>query len=219
MPNIFPIYKPKGPTSNDMLTKIKRMTHTTKVGHAGTLDPLASGVLVVGIGRDATRSLGEEVKKEKEYYATIRLGISSTTDDEEGEKTEYPIKGTPPEEVVKQVLRSFLGIIDQVPPVYSAIKVSGKEAYKRVRGGEKITLPARRVEIRNIELIAYAWPLLTIRVTTGPGVYIRSLARDIGGSLQTGGYLVSLERTRVGQFKKEDCVPLELISELLTKNA
>lgn len=217
MPHIFGVYKPVGPTSNDVLTDIKRVTHLSKVGHAGTLDPLASGVLVVGIGREATRQLGEIVQKEKEYIATIRLGVSSTTDDEEGEKTEYDITGIPSQEQIHETLRKFVGAITQIPPVYSAIKVSGKEAYKRVRRGETVVMKARPALVHSIELIEYAWPVLTLRVVTGPGVYIRALARDIGAALARGGYLTTLLRTRVGQFRIEDCVPLESMPDRISR--
>lgn len=217
MPHIFGIYKPVGPTSNDMLTNIKRITGLSKVGHAGTLDPLASGVLVVGIGREATKQLGEIVQKEKEYIATIRLGISSTTDDEEGEKTEYDVKEIPSREQIEETLRKFIGAITQTPPVYSAIKVSGKEAYKRVRGGETVVMKARPALVHSIELIEYNWPWLVIRVVTGPGVYIRALARDIGTDVAQGGYLTALERTRVGQFTKENCIELKNIPSLISK--
>lgn len=217
MPHIFGVYKPVGPTSNDVLTDIKRITHLSKVGHAGTLDPLASGVLVVGIGREATRQLGEVVQKEKEYIATIRLGVSSTTDDEEGEKTEHDIAEIPSQEQIHEVLKKFMGAITQIPPVYSAIKVSGKEAYKRVRSGETIVMKARPALVYSIELIEYVWPVLTLRVVTGPGVYIRALARDIGAALAQGGYLAALERTRVGQFTKENCIEFENIPSVISQ--
>lgn len=217
MPNIFGVYKPVGPTSHNILTKIKRITHLTKVGHAGTLDPLASGVLVVGIGREATKQLGEIVQKEKEYLATIRLGVSSATDDEEGEKTEHHVKEIPSREHIEETLRKFVGTITQIPPIYSAIKVSGKEAYKRVRGGETVVMKARPALVCSLQLVEYSWPFLTIHVVTGPGVYIRALARDIGTDVAQGGYVTHLERTRVGQFTKENCIRLEDIPNALDK--
>lgn len=206
---IFAILKPKGITSHDVIDKMREITGIKKIGHAGTLDPLASGVLVIGIGREATRKLSEMVKKEKEYLATVKLGLISTTDDEEGEKREVDVSEVPSVEQVRAVVRGFEGKISQVPPAYSAVKVKGKEAYKRARRGEKVELKPRMVEIKKIEIEKYEWPYLKLRVVTGPGVYIRSLARDIGKSLGIGGYLTELERTRVGDFTKGKALTLE----------
>lgn len=214
---IFAVYKPKGPTSYDILREIKKITGIKKVGHAGTLDPLASGVLVIGIEREATKKLGEVVKKEKEYLAKIKLGITSTTDDEEGEKAEQRISRQPLKEEVEEVLKKFEGKIMQVPPIFSAIKVGGKEAYKLARRGEAPELKAREVEIKKINLISYQWPFLELDVVTGPGVYIRSLARDIGQELGCGGYLADLERVRVGQFIKEDSIKMEDFGKIIVK--
>lgn len=205
---IFAVYKPKGFTSNDVLNCLRHVAHTKVVGHAGTLDPLAEGVLVVAIGRESTRRLAQEVAKEKEYEAIIRLGATSTTDDEEGEKTERHGYDIPTEESIMNMLPQFMGTVLQTPPVYSAIKVKGKEAYKRVRAGELVVLEPRRVEIKHITVVSYEWPRLTLRITTGPGVYIRSLARDIGNTLGTGGYLGGLIRTRVGQWTSADAFSL-----------
>lgn len=210
---IIAIHKPKGPTSHDVIDEIRLITGEQRVGHAGTLDPLASGVLVVGIGREATKKLNEIVKKEKEYIATIRLGITSTTDDEEGLKHEIEVKEIPGLERIKGVVEGFKGKISQTPPIYSAVKIQGRESYKRVRGGEKVKLEPRTVEIKEIEILEYEWPILKMRVVTGPGVYIRSLARDLGAALGTGGYLADLERTRVGEFIKEKSLTLEQFKE------
>lgn len=210
---VVAVYKEKGPTSHDVVDEIRRITGEKKVGHAGTLDPQASGVLVVGIGRESTKELGEIVKKEKEYIANIRLGATSTTDDIEGEKEETKFAEPPTEGNVKDVLGEFLGNTQQVPPIYSAVKIRGKEAYKRARRGEKVILEPREVKIKNIEILEYSWPHLKIKVVTGPGVYIRSLARDIGEKLRVGGYLADLERTRVGEFTKEKSLTLEELKE------
>src|SRR3989338_1427519 len=208
MKNIFPVYKPKGPTSNDIVVKIKKITGIKKVGHAGTLDPLSSGVLVIGVGREATKKLDSIVEKEKEYIAKIKLGETSSTDDEEGEKSiKQKINKT--KKQIERVTSQFVGSIKQVPPKFSAIKVSGQEAYKLARQGKALKLGPRDVEIKEIEIINYQWPYLALRVVTGPGVYIRSLARDIGEKLKTGGYLVDLERTRVGDFTKEKSMTID----------
>lgn len=208
MNGIFAVYKPKGPTSNDVVQDIKRITGGEKVGHAGTLDPLAEGVLVVGISREATKKLNEEVKKEKEYLARIKLGETSTTDDEEGEKTAVSLE-RPARSDIESAVEKFLGKIKQIPPIYSAVKVGGKEAYKFARHGEKPILLERDAEVKEIEVLDYEWPFLELRVVTGPGVYIRALARDIGKELKTGAYLAGLKRTRVGDFTADKALDLK----------
>ncbi len=193
-----------------MIDMLRKITGEQRIGHAGTLDPLASGVLVVGVGRDATRKLGEVVKKEKEYIADIFLGMESVTDDAEGEKIPH-YDGRHNERTVgiaevEKAVKNFTGKILQVPPVYSAIKVKGQKAYEAARQGKDIQLEPRLVEIKNIEILKYDWPHLILKVTTGPGVYIRALARDIGRELKVGAYLFDLERTRVGQFTKDEAL-------------
>lgn len=212
----YGIYKPEGVTSFSVVAKVRKISGIKRVGHAGTLDPLACGVLVVAVGRDATKGIDKFVKKEKEYVAEIMLGFESTTDDREGEKIEYKksfkfLKKSPELGDVKKVLKKFVGKIEQVPPVYSALKINGKPAYKYARGGEVLDMEKkkREVEIFDIEVLEYKWPILKIKVNTGSGVYIRSLARDVGRQMGVGGYLRFLERTRVGGFKKEDCVNIE----------
>lgn len=209
MENIIAIYKPKGPTSHDIIDEIRKITGEQRVGHAGTLDPLARGVLVVGIGREATKKLSETVKKEKEYIAEITFGAESTTDDEEGDKTYLEIKELPSREIIEKALAKFIGKIIQTPPIYSAIKVKGRAAYKSARRGEEIQLKSREVEIKEIEMLQYKWPHLELRIVTGPGVYIRALARDLGKELAVGGYLSDLERIRVGNFRKGNSITIE----------
>ncbi len=213
MSNIFAVYKPKGPSSHDVVDEIRRRTGIKKVGHAGTLDPLAQGVLVIGIGREATRQLSTEVKKEKEYIAKICLGETTQTDDSEFEPRKCAKKYKEPrKEHVENIVKSFCGKIKQVPPKYSALKIKGKPAYIYARQGKEIEMVPRQVEIKEIELLSFKWPFLFIRAVTGPGVYIRSLARDIGEMLGVGGYLMDLERTRVGEFTVGDCVPIHEIN-------
>ncbi|MFA5021212.1 MAG: tRNA pseudouridine(55) synthase TruB [Patescibacteria group bacterium] len=207
---IIAINKPKGPTSFDIVAQVRKITKVKKVGHAGTLDPLASGVLVVAIGRDDTKKINLIVEKEKEYVADIRLGRTSATDDEEGEKS--VVNNNQPDELeIIAVLQKFIGEIDQVPPQFSAIKINGRPAYKSARAGRVLEMKPRRVLIKQIELLNYKYPDLKIRVVTGPGVYIRSLARDIGNRLKTGAYMSGLIRTRVGEYKLEDCTAMENI--------
>lgn len=198
---IFSINKPLGITSHDVINQVRRLTGIRRVGHGGTLDPLAEGVLVVAVGRQFTKKLDEVVGAEKEYEAKIKLGISSITDDEEGEKKEWKIDKIPTRKDVEKILPMFIGKIYQMPPVYSAIKVGGKKAYEEARKGRALALKPRQVEIKKIEILNYKWPLLSIKVTCGKGVYIRSLAREIGEKLNVGGYITKLVRTRVGEYK------------------
>lgn len=208
------VNKPKGPTSFDIIAQIRKLTGVRKVGHAGTLDPLASGVLVVAIGRESTREIGSLMAKEKEYRAMIRLGMESSTEDGEGEKV--VVSGRHPNEPeIRKALKRFVGIIDQVPSKFSAIKVSGKRSYQLARKGEEVELQPRPVEIRSIRIISYIYPYLEISVTCGAGTYIRALARDIGRELETGAYLAELQRTRVGDYGLDDCVKLGEIRKLL----
>lgn len=205
---ISAVFKPKGPTSHDIIDEIRRLTGIRKVGHAGTLDPLAEGVLVVGVGATATKRLGEMVGKEKEYLATIWLGITSTTDDEEGVKSIIAYAIAPTIIKIAYAINQLIGRISQRPPIYSAIKIKGRPAYASARAGRKIELMPRTVEIKSIEILQYVWPKLVLKVICGPGVYIRSLARDLGEKLGTGGYLCELTRTRVGEFRLEEAIKL-----------
>ncbi len=211
------VYKPKGITSYDVIREIKKHVQGEKIGHAGTLDPLAEGVLVIAIGREATKHIADTVAKEKEYIAEVKLGVESATDDEEGEKTIFDVAHIPDKEIIEKVLASFIGTISQTPPPYSAIKIDGKEAYKYMRADKEVEMKPREVIIKEIELLNYEWPILSLRVVTGPGVYIRSLARDIGRALQTGGYLTGLVRTRVGDFALENAIAFGELSLFLEK--
>lgn len=204
------VYKPVGPTSHDVVDRVRQITGEKRVGHAGTLDPLAKGVLVVAVGREFTKQLSEHVGQEKEYVAEVKLGETSTTDDSEGIKTPsnsaFGKGGESPDfETIKKIAGSFVGEIWQTPPLYSAVKVKGKEAYKYARKGEEVMMEPRKREVNEIEVLEYKWPILKIRVVTGKGVYVRSLARDIGAKLGVGGYMASLVRTRVGNFGLSDC--------------
>jgi len=212
MDGIFAVYKPKGMTSHDVVDKIREITGERSVGHAGTLDPLAEGVLVIGVG-DATKDLQRVVEKEKEYFVRIKLGEESTTDDAEGEKRTVFAREIPRSDKIVEVLQRFKGKIKQVPPLYSAVKVEGKESYKWMRRGEPKELKPREVEIKEIEIISYDWPNLSLRVVTGPGCYIRSLARDLGRELKTGGYVQELFRTRVGEYTDKEAIKLEEFPE------
>ncbi|MBI5732749.1 tRNA pseudouridine(55) synthase TruB [Candidatus Jorgensenbacteria bacterium] len=199
------VWKPVGMTSHDVIQSIRRISGVERVGHSGTLDPLASGVLVIGIGREATKKLWINDSVEKEYLALIRLGIESSTDDSDGEKKNIKNINKPTLETVFRTVGLYEGVIKQTPPVFSAIKVSGKRAYARARRGEQVVLKSREVLIKKIEILDYKWPYICLKVVTGRGVYIRSLARDIGNALGVGAYLSKLERVRVGNFTRETC--------------
>ena len=185
-----------------------------KVGHAGTLDPLATGVLIVCTGH-ATKRIEELQSGTKEYYATIRLGATTPSYD-----LEKPIDATYPtehitREIVEQVLERFRGKIEQIPPTFSACKVDGKRAYKMARKGDEVELKPKTLVIDELELTECNLPDITIRVVCSKGTYIRALARDIGEALQSGGHLIALRRTRVGDYKVEDCLNPEKFSEWL----
>jgi tRNA pseudouridine55 synthase len=212
----FAVYKPKGPSSFWVVAQVRKIVgRDKKVGHAGTLDPLAEGVLVIAIGRESTKKISEEVAKEKEYIAEVFLGEESSTDDGEGERTEINKTIKPTEENVRSVLEKFKGEIMQKPPIFSAIKVAGKNSYLLARRGQQPDLKERPVLIKEIELLSYEYPIAKIRVVTGPGVYIRSLARDIGRGLKTGAYMYSLVRTRVGTFTADDAIRVDNLESFL----
>lgn len=198
---ILNINKPAGMTSHDVVDAVRKITKERRVGHAGTLDPFASGVLVVAVGRENTKKL-ERITKytKKEYEAVLELGTTSTTGDPEGvlEKTESKKRVT--EADVRNTLPQFVGEIDQIPPLFSAVKIKGVPAYKLARKGEKTLMPKRRVTIYEIEVLEFLPPRLKLKILCGPGTYIRSLAQDLGEALGPGAYLKELVRTRVGDY-------------------
>jgi tRNA pseudouridine55 synthase len=208
--------KPAGLTSHDVVSRVRRLAGTRKVGHAGTLDPMATGVLVLGVER-ATRLLGHLLLTDKVYDATIRLGASTTTDDAEGEVIAGAATDGLTEEGVLTALSSFVGEIDQVPSTVSAIKVDGRRAYERVRAGEQVELAARRVHVGSIEVhgARAGDDHLDVDVSVGcsSGTYIRALARDLGEQLGTGGHLTALRRTAVGPFTLGDARTLEQLTD------
>jgi tRNA pseudouridine55 synthase len=197
--------KPAGPTSHDVVAKMRKLFNTRKVGHAGTLDPMATGMLVIGIGR-ATRLLGYFTAHDKEYLGTIRLGISTTTDDAQGELVAQTSALHVTESNILETVKDFRGPIMQQPSAISAIKIDGKRAYARVRDGEDINIPARSVMIHDLEIVEISALAdlkvvdVKVRVVCSAGTYIRALARDIGEQLGVGGHLTELRRTRSGVF-------------------
>lgn len=187
-----------------------------KVGHAGTLDPLATGVMTVCTGR-ATKLIPMLQESDKEYVATVRLGATTPSFDMETEvDAEYSVSHVT-REMTEKVLASFVGEIDQVPPLFSAVKVDGKRAYRLARKGRDVELKAKKVRISELELLEFSQTSITIRVVCSKGTYVRSLARDIGAALGSGGYLTSLRRTRVGDVGVEMCYDVSQIEEIVSR--
>ncbi len=219
--------KPAGWTSHDVVARVRRLAGTRRVGHAGTLDPMATGVLVLGVGR-GTRLLTFLVGCDKAYRATVRLGQATTTDDAEGETVEA--RGVPDwprvETALPHAVSLLTGTIEQVPSAVSAIKVGGVRSYARVRAGDDVELPARTVTVSRFEVLGTAPAQVTaedgsllevldvdIDVEVSSGTYVRALARDLGRYLGVGGHLTALRRTRVGAFRVERAIPLDELTE------
>jgi tRNA pseudouridine55 synthase len=208
--------KPGGMTSHDVVARLRRLAHTRRVGHGGTLDPMATGVLVIGVDR-ATRLLTYVSGSDKRYTATIRLGQSTITDDAEGEVVATTDPAHVTDELVRASLLSFVGEVDQVPSAVSAIKVGGVRSYARVRKGEQVDLPARRVRIHRLEVQAIQREPdridVDVDVSCSSGTYIRAIARDLGAALGVGGHLSALRRTAVGEFTLAEALTLEELAE------
>ncbi len=210
---ILLIDKPQGLTSHDVVARVRRLAGTRKVGHAGTLDPMATGLLTIGVN-SSTRLLTHLVGLDKEYVATIRLGAATTTDDAEGEIVEESSPerlGAITIEAIDDGIAGLTGRIEQVPSRFSAIKIDGRRAYDRARAGEDVVLPSRSVtvsEFVRLEVRRERGLHLDVRVACSSGTYIRALARDLGSALGVGGHLTALRRTRVGPFRVERSTPL-----------
>ena len=210
---ILNIYKPAGPTSHDIVDKIRKITGIKKVGHAGTLDPFAEGILIILIGQ-ATKLQSKFMEMPKTYLATLKLGAVSDTYDKTGkiQETKYNNQ-TINKSQVQKILKTFIGEIEQVPPAFSAIKIKGKKAYELARKGIKPNLKPRKVKIYDIQLRKYEWPELEIKVKCGKGTYIRSLANDIGQKLGCGAYLKKLIRTQIGKFSTNNSVKVNALNK------
>jgi tRNA pseudouridine55 synthase len=197
---ILLVDKPGGITSHDVVSRVRKLAGTRKVGHAGTLDPMATGLLILGID-SSTRLLTYLVGLDKEYLATIRLGVTTTTDDAEGDPIGDPIDASEVSaERIAAAIGGLTGEISQIPSSVSAIKVDGKRSYERVRSGEEFTLAARDVTVGAFEVLDARPGEVDVRVECSSGTYIRALARDLGGALGVGGHLTRLRRTRIGPF-------------------
>jgi tRNA pseudouridine55 synthase len=204
----FNVYKPRGPTSHDVVARLRRASGVRRIGHAGTLDPLAEGVLVVAIGK-ATRLIEYLVDADKLYGAWVRLGVETDTDDAEGRVlAERPV-GHIGREAVAEALEAFRGEIEQRPPPFSAVSVGGERLYARARRGEVVEAPLRRVNVTRLDLLDWQPPVAHLEVECSKGTYIRSLAHDLGRALGCGAHLSGLVRLRVGDFRAQDAVPLE----------
>jgi tRNA pseudouridine55 synthase len=218
---IISIHKPVGASSTSILNKIKhdfrkKTGKKLKIGHGGTLDPLASGVLIVAC-ESGTKELGNFLGCQKKYETIIKLGFTSSTDDEEGEKT-FISSYKPKDEKVIEVVKSFIGVIDQTPPIYSAIHVNGKRAYELARSNVEVKMKSRKVTIFDITILSYSYPYLKIETVVSGGTYIRSLGKDIGEKLKVGGYLTELIRTAVNTYKLEDSLSVpDALNKIIEK--
>jgi tRNA pseudouridine55 synthase len=203
--------KPAGITSFGVVARVRRVLSQqigkkAKVGHTGTLDPFATGLMIIVTGKEC-RNAGNYSKLDKEYEATITLGFNSTTGDPEGELTAVS-DIQPTKEAVEAALKQFTGEITQRPPIFSAIKINGRRAYDLARKGEVVEMPERQVTVFSFELIEYTYPQVKVRVHVSSGTYVRTLAEDIGKVLGTGAYCSELRRTKVAQWDVADATPI-----------
>lgn len=214
MDGLILIHKPPGITSHDAVDHVRRIAHTRRVGHAGTLDPFATGLLILGIN-NGTKKLTELVGLDKTYEAVARLGATSTTDDLEGTITENNLVTHPTRNDIENAFAQFRGGYLQTAPIYSAKKIGGKKLYELARSGntEHITLPTKHVTITELTITAYTWPTLSFTVSCGSGTYIRALARDIGKALGCGAYLTALNRSRIANYDLKNATALSDLDE------
>lgn len=216
MQGVLLVDKPKSWTSFDVVNKVRRIVaqaeakkpKNVKVGHTGTLDPLATGLLVVLVGKEYTRQAQTMSKHDKTYEVTMKLGQTSTTADEEGEKTAVS-DVQPTEAQIREALAQFVGHIMQTPPAFSAMKVNGQRAYDLARAGKPVELAARPVTIYTINFVSYDYPFVRFDCDVSSGTYIRSLVEDIGKALKTGAYMSDLRRTKVGEYSIAAAVTIE----------
>jgi tRNA pseudouridine55 synthase len=199
MAGILVVDKPLGWSSMDVVRHVRQAAGFVKTGHAGTLDPLATGVVVCCIGH-ATKHVERIMGMPKVYDSKIDLSAFTSTDDREGEREEVPVESPPDQAAVREALEAFVGDIQQVPPQFSAVHVEGKRAYKLARQGQQVKIEPRTVQVESIEFVDYEWPVLRVIITCGRGTYVRSMARDLGRALGTGGHLAGLRRTAVGPY-------------------
>jgi tRNA pseudouridine55 synthase len=206
---ILLLNKPAGMTSHDVVDAVRAKTGERRVGHSGTLDPFADGLLIVMVGKDDTKRQSEFLHLPKAYEAIMVLGAESDTDDLTGVIRESPTGAKPTWDEIERAFSTFRGVITQVPPAYSAIKLRGKKAYELARVGVQPHMKPRRVTVHELSLLSYEWPRVTFRAYVASGTYIRALARDIGRALGTGAYLSALTRTSIGPYKLSAAQTLE----------
>lgn len=204
MPHFLLIDKPVTWTSHDVVAYLRGVTKIKKVGHAGTLDPFATGLLIVGVGREATKQLDAFKNLDKTYVATLKLGVTSDTYDSTGTIVEQPTAEKPTEKQIKAVLDTFIGSQQQIPPMYSAKKVKGRKLYELARKGVEIERAPHEITIYQVNLLDYSFPALTLEIACSSGTYIRTLAHDIGQKLGTGALCSDLRRTRIGDYRAQD---------------
>ncbi len=209
------INKPYRWTSHDVVDYVRNVAKIKKVGHAGTLDPLATGVLIIAIGRGATKRIDAFAQLTKQYESTFDLKAFSETDDAQGPLYPVNIRHIPTRDDIEDTLQTFVGEQEQVPPTYSAVKVYGVPRYKAARSGEQnIDLPTRNIIIYSIRLLNYQWPYVEVAISCSTGTYIRSIARDLGQKLNTGGYVYNLQRTAVGPYTLEDAYDITQLTKI-----
>ncbi len=206
------IDKPKGITSHDVIYQLRKITVIKKIGHAGTLDPFATGVLIVAVSRQATKQINNFAKLDKTYIAKAKLGAVSDTYDPEGKIIENKNAKEVSLKIIKDIIKSFEGEIEQIPPMFSAKKVGGKKLYQLAREGKTIERQPCTITISKIKIIKYKWPYLDFEVKCSTGTYIRSLAHDIGQKAKTGAYLEELQRTAIGKYKIKKSVKLDKLN-------
>lgn len=211
------IDKPLDWTSFDVVRKVRNMIKIKKVGHAGTLDPLATGLLILCTGK-FTKKINEYMAKEKEYTGTITLGASTPTYDLESEPVDQCSVDHLTEEIIRSATQKFTGPIMQVPPIHSAIKINGKRVYELARKGHDVELEPRPVTIHEFEITSVNLPEVNFRIVCSTGTYIRSIANDFGNELGVGGYLSKLCRTRIGEFKLEDALSMDQVKDFVEAN-
>lgn len=205
---ILLVDKPIGPSSFNIVYQVRRLSGVRKVGHAGTLDPQASGLMIILVGKEWTKQASSFLKLDKTYQVEITLGQTSSTGDSEGQIVQVS-DTKPADEKVTKMIEQFIGSIEQTPPAFSAIKIDGQRAYKMARKGEKVDLEPRKVTIRSIEKLKYIYPKISFETCVSSGTYIRSLAADIGLALGTGAYMSALRRTKIGDYDINQAVTLE----------
>lgn len=212
---VLVIDKPLGISSMSAVAMIRRKAGGVRTGHAGTLDPLATGVLVMALG-SATKVIDQLMATTKRYRTVIDLSAFTTTDDAEGERTEVAANSPPNAQAVREALTRFIGSIEQRPPAFSAIKIDGKRAYKLARRGEAVEIKPRAVVVHSIDLVRFDWPLVELDMHCDKGVYVRAVARDLGATLGTGGFCAMIRRTAVGPFVVEHARTIESLPVTLT---